>query len=656
MNGIRKLVPPCQEACPAHIDIRGYIYELANGDAAHSLEIILRSNPFASVCGRVCFHPCEDACRREKIDSGLSIMRLKRYAADYGNLRGQTREWQESNGVKVAIIGGGPAGLTAAYELALMGYEPVVFEKTKTAGGMLFWGIPDYRLPKQALRKDVNYIKSVGVEVRTGKEIGKNVSWDDLAKEGFSSYIIAVGLGMSRSLPIPGIDAEGVLLAIPFLSSIAAGKPMELGKSVIVIGGGNVAIDVARSAKRLGVGDVKLACLESRDEMPAHEWEIQEALEEGINIFCSKGPKSIIVENGKAVGLRLKDVKCVFDECGRFNPKFHEKRVTVIEGDTIIVTIGQAAELYFAEGNDIAVNERGQLSVDRGTQLTSKPGVFACGEVMTGPGAAVDAIASGKRAALMADAYMQGRELMTVCEQDYEGLADLDELTASKIATCARVPVWTLSPEDRIKSFVEMEQGYSKEEVKHEAERCLHCLGGAEVIEDKCAACLTCERICPFDAPHVERGIAEIDLVRCQACGLCATECPAEAIEMALYKDQRLLSNILAKTKGKPEKIGFVCQYGNLECVGGADELPKGYDAFEVLCPGKLDVNFYLKLFEHGAKSIAFAGCREDMCRFQIGKTKTYARLSRVRELVMLAGYGPDAVFLPAASDKEGER
>lgn len=614
-----------------------------------SLKIVLDSNPFASVCGRVCFHPCEDACRREQVDSALSIMRLKRYAADHGSLSRQLPDIQPANAKKIAVIGAGPAGLTAAYELALMGYAPVVFEKTKVAGGMLYWGIPEYRLPKPALRKDIDYIRSAGVEIKTGLELGRNLSWPDLKKQGFDAYVIAVGLANSRSLDLPGADAHGVLTAIPFLTSVAAGKPMPIGGDVIVIGGGNVAVDVARTAKRLGAESIKMACLESREEMPAHDWEIVEACEEGIEIHCSRGPKQIKVEHGRVAGLEMMEVRCVFDECGRFDPKFHHKRLSTLKGDTVIISVGQYADLGFIAESSLAVNDRGQLIVDRFGMRASEPDVFVCGEVMTGPGAAVEAIAGGKKAARMVDAFVRGIDPTKVFMPEYEPLAALSEETLSKIKTCARINVWATDPKDRIKNFVEMESGYSEHEVRLEATRCMQCLGGAEVIEEKCVACLTCERICPFDAPRVNRGIAEIDEVRCQACGLCASECPAEAIEMSLFDDARLLSRILAKTKGNPRKIAFICQYSKLECVGGADDLPAGYKVFEVMCPGKLDANFYLSLFEHGATSLAFAGCKEDTCRYYAGKDKTVARFKRLQDLLLQVGFSDGAIILPVS-------
>lgn len=647
MDPIAKLVPPCQGACPAHIDIRGYVYSLASKDPAGALRIVLESNPFASVCGRVCFHPCEDACRRERVDSAISIMRLKRFAADHGKLSAQKRDVSPDNGKKIAIIGAGPAGLTAAYDLALLGYKSVVFEKSSVAGGMLYWGIPEYRLPKSALRKDIEHIKSIGVEILTNQEIGTKVSWDDLKAEGFDAYILASGLPTSRSLDIPGADNEYVLTAIPFLSSIAAGKPAKIGDQVIVIGGGNVAIDVARSAKRLGAKKVRLACLEARDEMPAHEWEILEALEEDIEIHCSKGPKEIIVKDGKVVGLEMMEVKCVFDKTGRFNPKFHHNKLMTLSGDTVIIAVGQQSELAFVKDTGIDLNERGQVIVNKVTQQSSRPDVFVCGEVMTGPGAAIDAIAAGKRAAIKADAFLNGIDPALIMDDAYEALDELSEETIFRISSCARMKPEVITGKERVKDFAEMELGYTTEDVIKEAGRCLHCLGGAEVIEDKCVACLTCERICPFQAPYVDRGIAGIDDVACQACGLCASECPAEAIDMRLFNDRRVLGEILKATRGKPGKVALVCQYGSMDCVGGTDGVPAGYRIFEVMCPGKLDANFYLKLFENGAKSIAFAGCRDDMCRFYHGKEKTLARLTRVKELVSQAGYKDDAVILP---------
>jgi NADPH-dependent glutamate synthase beta subunit-like oxidoreductase len=406
--GNESLRPPCEVACPIHTDVQRYVQLVAEGRPAEALAVVRETNPLPQVIGRICAHPCEEACRRGQVDEPVAICNLKRVASDGAKAAGMGFEpprVEYHTGKKVAIIGSGPSGLAAAHDLALMGVQSVIFEKQPQAGGFLRTGILNYRLPKEILDEDINNIKGMGVEIRTGVVVGEDVEFDQLVDE-YDAVLIAVGLSDSRSLPIPGVDLPQVLLAVPFLESVNAGREVpQLGKEIIVIGGGNVAIDVARSARRLSGGKVTMVCLEADDEMPAHSWEIRDARAEGIDIICSQGPNRIVGKD-KVEGLEVKKCESVFDKQGRFAPTFCETELSILPGDTIIIAIGQMSNLSFLSENGPAVNERGNLIFDQEQCTTTRRGVFASGEVVTGPGAAVNALASGKRAAVAVARYL----------------------------------------------------------------------------------------------------------------------------------------------------------------------------------------------------------------------------------------------------------
>lgn len=540
----RELATPCRAACPIYTDVQGYISLLAQKDFQAAVELIEEANPLPAVCGRICSHPCESKCRRLQVDEALAIASLKRAATDLAKRKTSRLKAKKKRTEKVAVIGAGPSGLAASRDLALLGYGVTVFERLSEPGGALRAGVPPYRLAKDVLATDIAEIKKLGVSIKTGVEIGKDLSLEQLLDSGYSSVLISVGLSRSKGLPIPGADHQDVMLALPFLKAVNFGHPVAIGERVIVIGGGNVAVDVARSALRLGAREVSMACLESKDEMPAFSWEIEEALEEGVKIHCSRGPKEIKVKGGKIQGLEHIECISVFDSCGRFSPSFNEKSTGYIEGDTVIIAIGQEGDLSLLEGSKVELNERGQLKVDRSRQTTSLPGVFAAGEVMTGPGAAIEAIASGKKAALLIDAYLRGAKLEEI---EFEELAPLGELpreTVGKIKQMKRTEMPKVSLKTRLSNFNPVELGFSASLASQEAQRCLNCLAGAELIENKCAACLTCQRVCPFEAASVVRGRAEFELEKCQACGLCAADCPAEAISMRRFDSEQLLGKM----------------------------------------------------------------------------------------------------------------
>ncbi len=324
VSGDEALRPPCEVACPIHTDVQRYVQLVAEGKPAAALAVVRETNPLPQVIGRICAHPCEDSCRRGQVDEPVAICNLKRAASDGAAAAGEVPPPPEPQygDKRVAVIGSGPSGLAAAHDLALMGIRSVIFEKQPEPGGFLRTGILEYRLPKEILDQDIAYITGMGVEIKTGVSVGSDVTLPQLREE-FDAVLIAVGLSRSRPLPIPGADLEGVLLAVPFLEDVNAGREVKLGEEIIVIGGGNVAIDVARSARRLSGGKVTMVCLEADHEMPAHPWEIEDAVSEGIEIICSQGPNRI-VGDGRVEGLEMKKCESVFDEQGRFAPTFCE--------------------------------------------------------------------------------------------------------------------------------------------------------------------------------------------------------------------------------------------------------------------------------------------------------------------------------------------
>ncbi len=391
---------PCVAACPVHTDTRLYVEHILHGRYEGALDLLLTANPFSSVCGRICHHPCEESCRRSKVDAPVGLRQLKRFVVeatgDYrARRRGAARRTRKES---VAVVGAGPAGLTAAHDLVRAGFGVTVFEAGPEPGGMLGTTIPRYRLPYDVVREDIDDILALGVELRVNCTVGRDIGLRELQRR-FWATLIATGLSESRTLGAPGIDSHGVLLALPLLRAILAGEAPPLGERVVVIGGGNVAMDVARCARRLGAVEVTMACLESRDEMPAWEWEIEEGLEEGIKLAPSWGPKEVLTEGERVVGIELKRCVRVFDEEGSFSPAFDEVETTTLTADSVVLAIGQAADLTCLKGSSVKAGPGGRLEYDAETMGTSERGVFACGEVSTGPGAAVEAVADGHRAA-----------------------------------------------------------------------------------------------------------------------------------------------------------------------------------------------------------------------------------------------------------------
>ena len=621
------LQPPCQEACPLHQDIRGYLAFIAQGQFDKALEVIGETNPLPSICATICAHPCEDKCRRSQVDQPLSIRALKRFAVEHSN-SSPSSQAPPKGGHKVAIIGSGPAGLTAAHDLAKAGYQVTVFEREAAPGGILQTAIPLYRLPRDVIQRDIENIKALGVEMRTNMELGKDFTLDDLEGQGYEAVLLGLGLPISRGLPISGMELDGVVLALPFLRDVNLnGFRFAPGKVVIVVGGGNVAIDVARCAIRSGAERVRLACLEARHEMPASSWEIEEALEEGCEVNCSKGPKSVLSRDGKVVGLELMDVKAVFDAEGRFNPTYYEDRISALEGDIVIFAIGQASDLSFLKDSGVELDARGRLILDPETQATSRRGVFACGEVTSGPGIAVQAMASGRKAAQSIARYLKGEPWVAPSASGPTVAGELSPSTIEKITRRERIAVSLLAPEQRVQTFEYIESCYNELAAIREAMRCLSCGAGALRIADKCTDCLTCVRICPYGVPAVSvSGVVEIRSEYCQACGICVSECPAKAIafrtpvfEAITTSIERALESI-SSSSTEPAILALCCSYGSCASSSFAEWLayhrPPNLGLAKIPCVAKIDVTHLLRPFEMGVAGVLVMACSDDECRY----------------------------------------
>lgn len=648
----------CSAACPVHTDTREYVQCISRGDYEGALDILLDVNPFPSVCGRICHHPCEQECRRKAIDSPVSLRMLKRFVVENtGKYRvKRRRKAEQTRDKKVAVIGSGPSGLTAAKDLRQMGYGVTVFEKGSVLGGMLAHAIPKYRLPADALAEDIDDILATGVEAKTDCEVGRDISFDELRKD-YDAVLIAVGLAESHSLPIPGVKSEGVLLGIPFLWDVANGEAPKLGDRVLVVGGGNVAIDVARTARRLGASTVLMACLESREEMPAWQWEIEEAEDEGIEIMNSWGPKAILEKDGKVAGIEFKRCTRVFDEDGRFSPQYDESETTSVEVDNVIITIGQKSNLDCVEGSPVAV-DRGRLVCDRATMTTSERGVFACGEVTTGPGAAIDAVGAGHDVAKVIAHYLETGRALELPEKEVQSIGDLPDETAEKARKFDRIEVDLTDPKKRIKDFSPIEPGFAEAEALAEARRCLACATGA-VVEDPavCAGCLTCVRVCPFGVATVER-TAVMPAEECQTCGLCAAECPAAGIALARFATNRMkdtLRAVMEKVDEKKISRPFVVSYCCLNETTSRKYLDKqtekeiiktGILRVMVPCVGRLSAVDLLAPFELDVDGVAVVACREDGCFYTGAEEQLKRRVDRVKSFMEEIGLGKESLRL----------
>jgi formate dehydrogenase beta subunit len=615
---------PCMQACPVHTQAGRYVALIAEGRYEEAYRYARSPNPLASICGRVCGHPCETACRRGKFDAPISIRALKRFLTErYGpESRNPIDVFPEKPKLtrpeRVAVIGSGPAGLAAAHDLALLGYRATIFEAAGVPGGMLTLGIPEYRLPRDVLQAQVREILDLGIELRLNTRLGKDLSLAQLRAQGYQAILLAVGLHRSRDLPVPGNDLDGVIKGIDFLLNVNLGYRFSIGKQVVVIGGGNVAIDVARSAirqqqrltlealgasllpdsltaselqvamkeltdvsraaLRLGAREVHLICLESREEMPVFEEEIEEGMQEGLKIHASLGPKSFVGREGKVTGVETIHCLSVFDANHRFNPAFEPGTESVIPCDTVILAIGQTSDLSFLTPADgVETTRQGTIRIDPETFMSTAPGIFAAGDIAFGPRLIISAVADGKKAAEQIDRYLRGEEWKP--QPRYVQITVVDHhRMAESFDEYSRLPVPVIAL-DRRTGVTEVESGYTEEQARREAERCLRCwintiFDGNEAEGTECILCGGCADVCPenclqlvplsqlqfpeetrtrlvqeaeihrpvlqhlepADLPCREGSVMLKDETICIRCGLCAERCPAHTITMEAFE------------------------------------------------------------------------------------------------------------------------
>ncbi len=639
------LVPPCQAACPLHMDIREYVDLVAQGRIMEALQVIRSGNPFPSVCAYICNHPCEESCRRGQVDEPVAIRALKRFAVEFGGDRMVQTETETTHDEKVAVIGSGPAGMACAYYLRQAGYPVTIFEAHSEAGGMLRSGIPQYRLPQDVLDNEVRRLTRMGIEFRTNTRV---VSLSLLFDMGYKAIFVTVGAQQSRRLGVAGEDKPGMVDAITFLREVNLGLKPAIGERVLVVGGGNVAIDAARTSLRLGAKEVNLACLESRPEMPAFKADIQEAVEEGVVLNCSWGVKAILGED-MVTGIELKRCTSVFDSSGKFNPAFDESIRNVISADTVITAIGQVPQV--PEDFRLRIGRGSTIQVDPVTLSTNRAGVFAGGDAVSGPATAVQALATGRVAALRIDDYLQHRYPRAAEGDKKSSIGDLSSRTIEMIRKINRYKPPARSPEARIKEFQPVELVYNWEIAINEARRCLRCGVGAEILfQDKCATCLTCLRACPYEVPYLDNsGTIQISPDQCQACGICVAQCPAKAIALRKPYDRRQIEEELdhifksaKETKSKPFIAGFCCQYGlfGTGTLAGLWRAAKaGIWIIPVLCVAKVEADQMLRAFEMGAEGVFIAGCGEQCAR---ENTASWVRNQVQKSRKVLAEIGLD--------------
>lgn len=510
-NALDSGTAPCITKCPAHIPVQGYIKLAAQGKYAEALELIKKHNPLPAVCGRVCPRLCEEDCTRGDFDEAVAVDDIKKFIAEK-DLEAATRfipaKRHDYSDKKIAIIGSGPSGLTCAYDLALDGYDITVFEKESKLGGMLTLGIPSYRLEKDVLNAEIEVIREMGVKFETGVEIGKDISIKELRSRGFNAFFVAIGASSGRALGIEGEEAKEVISGVDFLRLTNLGEDSGVSGKVVVIGGGNVAIDVARSSVRLnGVNQVDLYCLEPRENMPAHEEEVTEALSEDISINNSWGPARIVNENGKVVGVEFKRCLSIFDATGRFSPQFDEKDRKIVPCDYVLLSVGQTF-VYgnLLEGENVRLTNRNTVEVNAITLQSSQPDIFAGGDVASGPKLAIDAISSGKEAAVSIHRFVQngqsllfGRDTQSYVMLDKNNVDDRLDYDGTERQRTAQVDGKVSKT-----TFKDLRGILTEDQIKKETARCLGC-GATKVDEYLCVGCGACTLRCKFDAIKLER-------------------------------------------------------------------------------------------------------------------------------------------------------
>lgn len=546
---------PCQVACPVHLPIPAYTALIAKGRFKEALDLIRRRMPLPSVCGRVCLHPCEEVCARKEVDQAIAIEALKGFVADNVPIE-LPRKLSQTQSEKVAIIGSGPAGLAAAYDLIRLGYGVTIFETLSVVGGMLSVGIPEHRLPRDILKRDIDYIKALGVEIKTNIQIDFGKGIDELLKQGYGAILIAIGAHKGKKLEIPGADLDGTLVGTSFMRDVNLGKEVKIGNNVLVIGGGNVAMDCARTARRLGAAEVGVTCLECCDDMPADIFEVEQAREEGIQIYDSRTFTKIISNNGKVSGVAcLKITGCTFDDDGEAHFDLVDDKEHQLEADTVIFAIGQVPDIN--NSGKIKIGKRGTITADPETLMLDSKGVFVAGDCFSGITSIIDAIGDGQKAVSHIHRYLQGDVLRVRHSPIVEASkikVDIPPETEKK----ERQPMPLQSASERVSNFKEVTLGFSEEAAITEAERCLNCAGHL------------CKDVCPYSAPQFADGEKTI-MQKCNYCvdrfdngkqPICVEACYARALDSgtieelkAKYGDTQEASSFVYSEIAKPAII-----------------------------------------------------------------------------------------------------
>ena len=513
---------PCKTACPAHVAVQGYLKLAKEGRYDDALALIKKDNPLPAVCGHVCNRRCEDACTRGTVDEAVAIDEVKRFLAER-DLKAETRYIPKKTipslkggfDEKIAIIGAGPAGLSCAYYLALTGYKPTIFEKNEEPGGMLRYGIPSYKLEKDLLAAEIDVIRELGVEIRCGVEIGKDITIEELREQGYRGFYVAIGCQRGRKPGITGENAKGAYAAVDFLREAGAKESFALEGDVVVVGGGNVAIDAARISSRCVDAKISMFCLEQREDMPASKEEIAEALEEGIELNCGWGPKEVLEEDGKVAGVVFKKCIRVLDEQGRFSPEYDEEQTVTIPCKHVIFSVGQAIEWGDMLDNlDLKRRPNGGALADKLTYQTSEPDIFVGGDVYTGPRFAIDAIAAGREGAISLHRYVHENCTLTIGRnrRDFVEL-DKNNISVDSYDTSKRQIPAKADEKAQAATFRDLSHSLTEEQIKAETSRCLSC--GASVVDpNKCIGCGVCTTKCVFDAIHLHREIPGASVMR----------------------------------------------------------------------------------------------------------------------------------------------
>ena len=616
-----KRMVPCQAACPAKTDAGKYVQLIAQGQFEQAFLVARSPNPLASICGRVCAAPCEDNCRRGKIDAPVSIRALKRSACEKHGVEslqpdtqdrlfegastaGNTTPWHlpmtvnprtdQTVSQRVAVVGGGPAGIACAHDLAVMGYEVTLFEASGSLGGMMIQGIPEFRLPRSVVDKEIDKIVQLGVRVRLNTALSARFGIAELRREGFEAIFVAVGTQRGRELEIEGTELDGVVKAVDFLLNINRGYRVDLGRKVVVIGGGfvafdaarmalralesdqeefqrdltmPVALDAARAALRSGVLEVRMCSLESFEEMPAlrseqGREEFDEARREGVSFHPQRGPRRLFGLNGRVVGIEMVGVKRTYDPAGRFDPVYDPDVVETMLADSVILAVGQQADLSFLKPEDgVRITPRGTIAIDPETLASSAPGIYAGGDVAFGPRNLIDAVANGKRAARSMNEFLRGQRCPGRIDLTIEQISTRTYGMALGYEKRPRTAPPSVSL-DRRTGISEVETGYADEEARLQGERCLYCHIQTIYDVEKCVLCNRCVDICPHNclklvpAADLELEPKQIlqnaefaaslstpeplsamikDDEKCIRCGLCATRCPTGAMTMEVF-------------------------------------------------------------------------------------------------------------------------